>query len=38
MTSKIEKEGAAFGIPSLIEPFHYNVTADLFKAIKGIDD
>ena len=27
MTSKIEKEGAAFGIPSLIEPFRYNVTA-----------
>jgi len=27
MASKIEKEGATFGIPSLIEPFRYNVTA-----------
>lgn len=27
MTSKIEKEGVAFGIPSLIEPFRYNMTA-----------
>jgi len=27
MTSKIEKEGAVFGTPSLMEPFHYNVTA-----------
>jgi CRP-like cAMP-binding protein len=27
MTSKIEKEGEVFGIPSLIEPFRYNVTA-----------
>lgn len=27
MTSKIEKEGAIFGMPSLIEPFRYNVTA-----------
>ena len=31
MTSKIEKEGAAFGIPSLIEPFRYNVTATCLK-------
>ena len=31
MTSKIEKEGAAFGIPSLIEPFRYNVTAICLK-------
>jgi len=27
LTSKIEKEGAVFGMPSLIEPFRYNVTA-----------
>ncbi len=27
LTSKVQKEGAAFGIPSLIEPFRYNVTA-----------
>jgi len=27
LTSKIEKEGAAFGVPSLIEPFRYNLTA-----------
>jgi len=26
MTSQIQKEGAVFGIPSLIEPFRYNVT------------
>jgi CRP-like cAMP-binding protein len=34
MTSKIEKEGAAFGIPSLIEPFRYNVTATCLKPSK----
>jgi CRP/FNR family transcriptional regulator, cyclic AMP receptor protein len=27
MTSCIQKEGAVFGIPSLFEPFRYNVTA-----------
>jgi len=27
LTSKVEKEGAVFGVPSLIEPFRYNVTA-----------
>ena len=27
MTSQIQKEGAVLGIPSLIEPFRYNVTA-----------
>lgn len=27
MTSKIEKEGAVFGSPSLMEPFRYNVSA-----------
>ncbi|OGP89014.1 MAG: hypothetical protein A2156_05050 [Deltaproteobacteria bacterium RBG_16_48_10] len=27
LTSQIQKEGAIFGIPSLIEPFRYNVTA-----------
>jgi CRP-like cAMP-binding protein len=27
MTSTIEKEGAVFGTPSLMEPFRYNVTA-----------
>lgn len=36
MTSKIETEGAAFGIPSLIEPFRYNVTATCFKPSKVV--
>ena len=31
MTSRIEKEGAVFGMPSLIEPFRYNVTAVCLK-------
>ncbi len=31
MTSKIEKEGAVFGSPSLMEPFRYNVTATCLK-------
>ncbi len=34
MTSTIDKEGAAFGIPSLIEPFRYNVTATCLKPTK----
>ena len=34
LTSKVEKEGAAFGIPSLIEPFRYNVTATCLKPSK----
>jgi CRP-like cAMP-binding protein len=34
MTSKIEKEGAVFGMPSLIEPFQYNVTAICLKPSK----
>ncbi len=34
MTSKIEEEGAAFGIPSLIEPFRYNVTATCLRPAK----
>jgi CRP/FNR family transcriptional activator FtrB len=34
LTSQIEKEGAAFGIPSLIEPFRYNVTATCLKPSK----
>ena len=34
MTSKIEKEGAVFGIPSLIEPFRYNVTVTCLKPCK----
>jgi CRP-like cAMP-binding protein len=34
LTSKIEKEGAVFGIPSLIEPFRYNVTATCLKPSK----
>jgi CRP-like cAMP-binding protein len=34
LTSKVEKEGAAFGIPSLIEPFRYNVTAVCLKPSK----
>jgi CRP-like cAMP-binding protein len=31
MTSKVEKEGAVFGIPCLMEPFRYNVTATCLK-------
>lgn len=27
MTTRIEREGLTFGMPSLIEPFRYNVTA-----------
>jgi CRP-like cAMP-binding protein len=34
MTSKIEKEGAVFGMPSLIQPFRYNVTAACLKTSK----
>ncbi|MFB3884724.1 MAG: cyclic nucleotide-binding domain-containing protein [Thermodesulfobacteriota bacterium] len=34
MTSRIEKEGAIFGMPSLIEPFRYNVTAVCQKPTK----
>jgi CRP-like cAMP-binding protein len=34
MTSKIEKEGAIFGMPSLLEPFRYNVTATSLKSSK----
>ena len=34
MTSKVEKEGAAFGMPSLVEPFRYNVTAICSKPSK----
>ncbi|MGO8991075.1 MAG: Crp/Fnr family transcriptional regulator [bacterium] len=34
LTSKVEKEGAAFGIPSLIEPFRYNMTATCLKPSK----
>jgi CRP-like cAMP-binding protein len=34
LSSKIEKEGAAFGIPCLIEPFRYNVTATCLKPSK----
>jgi hypothetical protein len=34
LTSKVEKEGAAFGIPSLIEPFRYNMTATSLKPSK----
>jgi len=34
LTSKIEKEGAAFGVPSLIEPFRYNLTATCLKSSK----
>src|SRR5512136_861005 len=34
MTSKIEKEGAVFGMPSLIEPFQFNVTAICSKPSK----
>ena len=34
LSSKVEKEGAAFGIPSLIEPFRYNVTTTCLKLSK----
>ena len=34
LTSKVEKEGAAFGIPSPIEPFRYNLTATCLKPSK----
>ncbi len=34
LTSKIDKEGAIFGMPSLIEPFRYNVTAVCLKTSK----
>jgi CRP/FNR family transcriptional regulator len=34
LTSKVEKEGAVFGVPSLIEPFRYNVTATCLKPSK----
>ena len=34
MTSKIEREGAVFGSPSLMEPFRYNVTAICLKPSK----
>lgn len=34
MTSRIEKEGAVFGSPSLMEPFRYNVTAVCLKPSK----
>jgi CRP/FNR family cyclic AMP-dependent transcriptional regulator len=34
LTSKVEKEGAAFGIPCLIEPFRYNMTATCLKPSK----
>jgi len=34
MTSKIEKEGAVFGSPSLMEPFRYNVSAICLKPSK----
>ena len=37
LTSKVEKEGAAFGVPSLIEPFRYNVTATCLKSSKIFD-
>jgi len=34
MTSTIEKEGSIFGMPSLLEPFSYNVTATCLKPSK----
>ena len=34
LTSKVEKEGAAFGVPSLIEPFRYNATATSLRSSK----
>jgi CRP-like cAMP-binding protein len=32
MTSKIDREGAVFGTPALVEPYRYNVTATCLKA------
>ena len=32
MTSKIDKEGAVFGTPALMDPYRYNVTAACLKA------
>ena len=32
MTSKIDKEGAVFGTPALMEPYRYNVTATCLRA------
>jgi CRP-like cAMP-binding protein len=34
LTSKIEREGAAFGVPAFIDPFRYNVTATCLKPSK----
>jgi len=34
LTSKVEEEGGAFGVPSLIEPFRYNMTATCLKPSK----
>ena len=34
LSSKVEKEGAAFGVPSLIQPFRYNLTATCLKSSK----
>jgi CRP-like cAMP-binding protein len=34
MTSNVEKEGAVFGTPCLMEPYHYNVTATCTKPSK----
>jgi CRP-like cAMP-binding protein len=34
LTSTIDKEGTIFGMPSLIEPFRYNVTATCLKTSK----
>jgi CRP-like cAMP-binding protein len=34
MTSRVEKEGAVFGSPSLMEPFRYNVSAICLKPSK----
>jgi CRP-like cAMP-binding protein len=34
MTSTIDQEGSVFGMPSLLEPFRYNVTATCLKSSK----
>jgi CRP-like cAMP-binding protein len=34
MTSTIDKEGVIFGMPCLLEPFRYNVTATCLKPAK----
>jgi CRP-like cAMP-binding protein len=36
MTSQVQKEGGFFGVPSLIEPYRYNVTAKCLLPSKAL--